>query len=137
MFKSAQEPEVRRNVKLRVSGRTEGPAHGRRQNGTCMTRAYLPLQTSRAQRCSRHLQPQQLEMANNDLRFDGEKALSEPKIYVSLTYDPLDTTAQMARVKSPKAGAVVLFAGMLDAFHSQHLYYYTSHPVDQESRLTR
>ncbi|SMQ56325.1 unnamed protein product [Zymoseptoria tritici ST99CH_3D7] len=44
-------------------------------------------------------------------QFSGEQSLTEPNIYVSLTYDPLDATAQMARVKSPQAGAVVLFAG--------------------------
>ena len=46
-----------------------------------------------------------------DQQFEGEQSLSEPDIYVSLTYDPLDASAAMARVKSPKAGAVVLFAG--------------------------
>jgi len=43
--------------------------------------------------------------------FEGEQSLSEPNIYVSLTYDALDASTAMARVKSPKAGAVVLFAG--------------------------
>lgn len=43
--------------------------------------------------------------------FEGEQSLSEGEIYVSLTYDELDATKVMARVKSPKAGAVVLFAG--------------------------
>lgn len=43
--------------------------------------------------------------------FEGEQSLSEANIYVSLTYDPLDAAQAMARVKSPKAGAVVLFAG--------------------------
>ena len=50
-------------------------------------------------------------MATENQQFDGEQSLSEPYIYVSLTYDPLDTSAAMARVKSPKAGAVVVFAG--------------------------
>lgn len=36
---------------------------------------------------------------------------SEPGIHVSLTHDPLDPTATMARVRSPAAGAIVLFAG--------------------------
>ena len=45
-------------------------------------------------------------------QFEGEQSLSEPNVYVSLTYDPLNASAAMARVKSPKAGAVVLFAGM-------------------------
>ena len=43
--------------------------------------------------------------------FPGEQVLTDANIYVSLTYDPLDATAMLARVKSPKAGAVVLFAG--------------------------
>lgn len=43
--------------------------------------------------------------------FEGEKSLSEQDVYVSLTYDELDAKAMMDRVKSPKAGAVVLFAG--------------------------
>lgn len=48
--------------------------------------------------------------------FDGEKALSKANIYVSLTYDPLDATTAISRVKSPKAGAVLLFAG--EQFHT-------------------
>ena len=44
--------------------------------------------------------------------FDGEKSLSEQDVYVSLTYDELNAKSIMDRVKSPKAGAVVLFAGM-------------------------
>lgn len=43
--------------------------------------------------------------------FEGEKSLDEPDVYVSLTYDELDAKSIMDRVKSPKAGAVVLFAG--------------------------
>lgn len=43
--------------------------------------------------------------------FEGEKSLSEQDVYVSLTYDELDAKSIMDRVKSPKAGAVVLFAG--------------------------
>lgn len=51
-------------------------------------------------------------MASDGSRqFQGEKSLSEENVYVSLTYDPLDSSKHMARVKSPKAGAVVLFAG--------------------------
>lgn len=46
-------------------------------------------------------------------QFTGEKALTEDNVYVSLTYDSLDATTHMSRVKSPKAGAVVLFAGKL------------------------
>jgi hypothetical protein len=43
--------------------------------------------------------------------FEGEKALTSDNIYVSLTYDSLDSNIALSRVKSPKAGAVVLFAG--------------------------
>lgn len=42
----------------------------------------------------------------------GEQSLSESNIYVSLTNEPIDASVTLARVKSPKAGAVVLFAGM-------------------------
>jgi hypothetical protein len=45
--------------------------------------------------------------------FEGEKSLAEQDIYVSLTYDELNAKSIMDRVKSPKAGAVVLFAGKL------------------------
>lgn len=54
--------------------------------------------------------------------FDGEKSLSEQDVYVSLTYDELNAKHMMDRVKSPKAGAVVLFAGMAT------LYYKVLHP---------
>lgn len=53
--------------------------------------------------------------------FEGEKSLSESNVYVSLTYDELDAKAMMDRVKSPKAGAVVLFAGMLSSTWSKRL----------------
>jgi len=43
--------------------------------------------------------------------FEGEKALHEQDVFVSLTYDELDAKTTMDRVKSPKAGAVVLFSG--------------------------
>ena len=49
--------------------------------------------------------------------FDGEKSLSEQDVYVSLTYDELNAKSMMDRVKSPKAGAVVLFAGMAFLYH--------------------
>jgi molybdopterin synthase catalytic subunit len=50
-------------------------------------------------------------MADSKQPFEGEESLSEDNIHVSLTYDPLDSSTALARVKSPKAGAVVLFAG--------------------------
>jgi len=34
------------------------------------------------------------------------------KIYVQLTHEHLDIPSAIAKVKSPKAGAVVMFAGM-------------------------
>lgn len=43
--------------------------------------------------------------------FEGEKSSSSQDVFVSLTYDELDAKNMMDRVKSPKAGAVVLFAG--------------------------
>ena len=45
--------------------------------------------------------------------FEGEQALEEQNVYVyvSLTYDELNAKTTMDRVKSPKAGAVVLFSG--------------------------
>lgn len=46
-------------------------------------------------------------------RFEGEQYLSAENLYVSLTYSALDASTALARVKSPKAGAVVLFAGAL------------------------
>lgn len=52
-----------------------------------------------------------MESAGSAKRFEGEHSLSEHGVYVSLTYDKLDVTKAMGRVKSPKAGAVVLFAG--------------------------
>lgn len=41
--------------------------------------------------------------------------LSEEQCYVALTYDHLDAKAIMDRVRSPKAGAIVLFAGMFSS----------------------
>jgi molybdopterin synthase catalytic subunit len=37
--------------------------------------------------------------------------LDEEDIHVELTYDHLDISSIMKRVKRPKAGAIVLFAG--------------------------
>lgn len=37
--------------------------------------------------------------------------LQEDNCYVALTHDHLDAKAMMDRVRSPKAGAIVLFAG--------------------------
>ncbi|KAJ6264340.1 hypothetical protein Dda_0485 [Drechslerella dactyloides] len=45
--------------------------------------------------------------------FEGVQAVDDPagKTYVGLTYDKLDVTAAIDRVRSPKAGAVVVFIG--------------------------
>ncbi|KAK6441755.1 hypothetical protein LTR95_002009 [Oleoguttula sp. CCFEE 5521] len=45
------------------------------------------------------------------VRFAGEQALNEADIHVSLTYDPLLSQSTLDLVKSPSAGAIVLFAG--------------------------
>jgi hypothetical protein len=52
-------------------------------------------------------------------RFTGERTLSDASanIHVALTYEPLDAASHMARVRSPKAGAVVLFAGRSFSHH--------------------
>ena len=52
----------------------------------------------------------------NVRKFEGEKSLEEQDVFVSLTYDPLDAQKQVNRVKSAKAGAVVLFAGKDQCF---------------------
>jgi len=39
------------------------------------------------------------------------KELQEDTCYVALTHDHLDSTSMIDRVRSPKAGAIVLFAG--------------------------
>lgn len=50
--------------------------------------------------------------------FEGDLSRSDEGVSVMLTYDELDSKAVMAQVKSPKAGAVVLFAGMCLAWRS-------------------
>ena len=45
------------------------------------------------------------------------KELSEENCYVALTHDYLDAKAIMDRVRSPKAGAIVLFAGGVSHTH--------------------
>ncbi|KAI7288179.1 hypothetical protein KC345_g79 [Hortaea werneckii] len=67
-------------------------------------------------------------------------SLTSEGVYVSLTYDELDASKAMARVKSPKAGAVVLFAGCTrDSFASKtvtHLAYSTYAPLALRSLLS-
>jgi hypothetical protein len=41
----------------------------------------------------------------------NELEMHEEECYVALSYEPLDAKAAMDRVRSPKAGAIVLFAG--------------------------
>lgn len=52
-------------------------------------------------------------MSAHDAPTDGQRELSreEGSIYVALTHLPLDVQSIMDRVRSPKAGAIVLFAG--------------------------
>jgi hypothetical protein len=45
------------------------------------------------------------------------KELSEANCYVALTHDHLDATVMMDKVRSPKAGAIVLFAGAHTLFY--------------------
>ena len=49
-----------------------------------------------------------------------EAVLSEPSIRVELTYSPLNALATMQHVRSPLAGATVLFAGTLFLFSYFH-----------------
>ncbi|RVD81227.1 uncharacterized protein DFL_009101 [Arthrobotrys flagrans] len=44
--------------------------------------------------------------------FEGIKSIEDRNTFVGLTYDKLDITASIDRVRSPKAGAVVAFVGM-------------------------
>ncbi|KAK6351764.1 Molybdopterin synthase catalytic subunit [Orbilia javanica] len=43
--------------------------------------------------------------------FEGIKSIQGENTFVGLTYDKLDITASIDRVRSPKAGAVVVFLG--------------------------
>jgi hypothetical protein len=47
--------------------------------------------------------------------------LQEGDCYVALTHDHLDAKLMMDRVRSPKAGAIVLFAGKIDRFFPNEL----------------
>ncbi|KAF2763871.1 Molybdopterin biosynthesis MoaE, partial [Teratosphaeria nubilosa] len=76
------------------------------------------------------------------LAFDGEQSATaeDGKIFVSLTYDALDVAAATARVKSPSAGAVVLFLGTTrDTFASRavtHLHYSAYAPLALRTLLS-
>jgi hypothetical protein len=44
-------------------------------------------------------------------RRSGEHSVTDPGVYVSLTYEKLDPTVMIGKVKSAKSGAVLVFAG--------------------------
>jgi hypothetical protein len=102
------------------------PADNRHPNVTsrdCLTRSrlttlpstFIPLYKPRMADSS--TTPSEEAKAGFSARlFEGEQALEEQNVYVSLTYDELNAKTAMDRVKSPKAGAVVLFSGT--AFHN-------------------
>jgi molybdopterin synthase catalytic subunit len=50
---------------------------------------------------------QQTQSSNTPTQFE------EDGVFVALTHDTLDAVAIMNKVRSPKAGAIVLFAGTL------------------------
>jgi hypothetical protein len=67
-------------------------------------------------------------------RFSGERSLADAaaNLHVALTYEPLNAASCMARVKSPKAGAVVLFAGTLFQISSQSASPFHQHTLANE-----
>ncbi|KAK6435210.1 Molybdopterin synthase catalytic subunit [Oleoguttula sp. CCFEE 5521] len=73
-------------------------------------------------------------------RFAGEQALTESSIHVSLTYDPLVSQSILDLVKSPSAGAIVLFAGTTRATfldrHITHLAYSAYVPLALRTLLS-
>ncbi|KAK3397880.1 Molybdopterin biosynthesis MoaE [Sordaria brevicollis] len=66
--------------------------------------------------------------------------ISENNIYVSLTHSPLDYTSTIDRVRSPEAGAIVIFAGTTrNNFNNlpvQHLSYTSYAPLALRTMLT-
>lgn len=58
---------------------------------------------------------------------EEEQSLSEPNVYVSITHNPLDSNVALSGVKSPKAGAVVLFAGTPSTATLQKTLFSTPH----------
>jgi molybdopterin synthase catalytic subunit len=56
-------------------------------------------------------------MANSEKAQDVWEQ-TEQDCYVALTHDHLNAQAIMDRVRSPSAGAIVLFAGKLSSFSS-------------------
>jgi hypothetical protein len=60
--------------------------------------------------------------ASNPVEDAKPMYLDDEDIHVELTYDHLDITTIMAKVKSPKAGAIVLFAGRIAIYiHQPHV----------------
>lgn len=49
------------------------------------------------------------------------RELQEEECFVALTYENLDAKSTIDRVRSPKAGAIVLFAGTFHFHLSDHL----------------
>ena len=52
---------------------------------------------------------------------ESSNFLQDGGCYVALTYDTLDINAILGRVRSPKAGALILFAGMPDSYNTSHI----------------
>lgn len=50
------------------------------------------------------------------------QSLSEENIHVELTHEPLSITGTLNRVRSPKAGALVLFAGLNPCYARFHFF---------------
>ncbi|KAJ9618262.1 Molybdopterin synthase catalytic subunit [Taxawa tesnikishii (nom. ined.)] len=64
-------------------------------------------------------------------QYNGPMQVEEEGVFVALTHDVLDAVAIMNRVRSPKAGAIVLFAGTTrDNFANKPVVHlaYTSYP---------
>ncbi|KAF3936488.1 hypothetical protein ABW19_dt0209423 [Dactylella cylindrospora] len=63
--------------------------------------------------------------------FEGIKSVEQDGTYIGLTYDKLDINASIDRVRSPKAGAVVVFIGTTrDNFQGKQVttLEYTTYP---------
>lgn len=50
------------------------------------------------------------------------QSMSEENIHVELTHEPLSITGTLNRVRSPKAGALVLFAGLNPCYTRFHFF---------------
>jgi hypothetical protein len=108
--------------------RRKGPAaadnrHPNLTSRDCLTRSRSTTLLSTSLSLSRQIMADSSTTPNEETKegfsarlFEGEQALDEQNVYVSLTYDELNANTTMDRVKSPKAGAVVLFSGTV--FHN-------------------